>query len=119
MIGYIIFCLMFLLPPMILGLFLAKESEIEEKEKNRILNSVRYVKTDYELDAFDFVENEKIRLENEHKKRLKKITKKYGNNILLGVMSPDDLDAYMREQSYYLQKVKLLDEGLMSFYKNK
>lgn len=119
MVGYIIFCLMFLLPPMIFGLFLTKESEEWEMEKNRILNSARYVETEYEFDPFDFVVDEKIRLENEHKKRINKITKKYGDNILLYEMSPNDLDAYMREKSLYHQKIELLDEGLMGFYKNK
>lgn len=33
-------------------------------------------------------------------------------------MSPDDLDEYLREQSYYNQKTNILHEGLASFYKN-
>lgn len=119
MVAFIIFGLIFALPPMILVILADVKLNQKKKEENRCINEARDVKTNYEFNAFDFVENEKVRLKNEHEKRLKKITKKYRYNILLGKMSPDDLDEYMREQSYYRQKVRLLNEGLIGFYKNK
>lgn len=119
MVGAVIFGLLLLIPPTILLFISSLQAEQEKRQKNRRMNGARYVKIDYELDAYDFVVDEKIRLENEHKKKLKKITKKYGNDFLLYAMSPDDLDEYLREKSYYRQKVRLLDEGLMNFYKNK
>lgn len=119
MVGAIIFGLFLVVPPTILLFISSLQAEQEKRQKNRRMNGARYVKIDYELDAYDFVVNEKIRLENEHEKNLKKITRKYGNDFLLYAMSPDDLDEYMREKSYYSQKMKLLDEGLVNFYKNK
>ena len=119
MVGAIIFGLFLVVPPTILLFISSLQAEQEKRQKNRRMNGARYVKIDYELDAYDFVVNEKIRLENEHEKNLKKITRKYGNDFLLYAMSPDDLDEYMREKSYYSQKMRLLDEGLVNFYKNK
>lgn len=119
MVGAIIFGLFLVAPPTILLFILSLQVEQEKRQKNRRMNGARYVKIDYELDAYDFVINEKIRLENEHNKKIKKITKKYGSDFLLYAMSPDDLDEYMREKSYYRQKMRLLDEGLVNFYKNK
>lgn len=119
MVAFIIFGLIFALPPIVFGSLLDKEVRIKECRKNREINNTRYIKTDYEFDPFDFVVNEKIKLENEHEKTINRITKKYGNDVLLYEMSPDDLDKYMKEQSYYSQKLKFLHEGLMNFYKNK
>ena len=118
-VGAVIFGLFLVVPPTILLFISSLQAEQEKRQKNRRMNGARYVKIDYELDAYDFVVNEKIRLENEHEKNLKKITRKYGNDFLLYAMSPDDLDEYMREKSYYSQKMRLLDEGLVNFYKNK
>ena len=119
MVEAVIFGLFLVVPPTILLFISSLQAEQEKRQKNRRMNGARYVKIDYELDAYDFVVNEKIRLENEHEKNLKKITRKYGNDFLLYAMSPDDLDEYMREKSYYSQKMRLLDEGLVNFYKNK
>ena len=119
MVGAVIFGLLLVIPPTTLLFISSLQTEQEKRQKNRRMNGARYVKIDYELDAYDFVVNEKIRLKNEHEKKLKKITKKYGKGFLLYAMSPDDLDEYLREQSYHRQKMRLLDEGLMNFYKNK
>ena len=119
MIGAVIFCLMVVLPPTILLFILSLQEEQEKRQKNRRMNEERHVKIEYELDVFDFVKEETARLENEHNKKIKKITKKYGSNFLLYAMSPDDLDEYMREQSHYRQKVNMLHEGLGGFYKNR
>ena len=119
MIGAVIFGLMVVLPPTILLFILKLQTEQEEREKNRRMNKERHVKIKYELDAIGFVKEETARLKNEHNKKIKKITKKYGSDFLLYAMSPDDLDEYLRELSYYSQKVSILHEGLESFYKNK
>ena len=118
-IGVVIFGLFLVVPPTILLFISSLQEEQEKRQKNRRMNEARYVKIDYELDAYEFVIDEKIRLENEHEKKLEKITKKYGKDFLLYEMSPDDLDEYLREKSYYRQKVRLLDEGLVNSYKNK
>ena len=119
MIGAVIFGLMVVLPPTILLFILKLQTEQEEREKNRRMNKERHVKIKYELDAIGFVKEETARLKNEHNKKIKKITRKYGSDFLLYAMSPDDLDEYLRELSYYSQKVSILHEGLESFYKNK
>lgn len=119
MIGAVIFGLMVVLPPTILLFILKLKTEQEEREKNRRMNKERHVKIKYELDAIGFVKEETARLKNEHNKKIKKITRKYGSDFLLYAMSPDDLDEYLRELSYYSQKVSILHEGVESFYKNK
>ena len=119
MIGAVIFGLMVVLPPTILLFILKLQTEQEEREKNRRMNKERHVKIKYELDAISFVKEETARLKNEHNKKIKKITRKYGSDFLLYAMSPDDLDEYLRELSYYSQRVSILHEGVESFYKNK
>lgn len=116
MIGVVIFGLLLIAPPTILLFISSSQAEQEKRQKNRRINEARYVKIDYELDVFNFIKEETMKLENEHNKKIKKITKKYGNDFLLYTMSPDDLDAYMIEQSYYSQKVRLLYKGLEGFY---
>lgn len=119
MIAFVILGLMFALPPIAFCFLLDAKLEREKKEKNRQINEARYVKNDYELDAINFVNEEKRRLEELHIKRLSKITKKYNGDFVLGNMTPDDLDEYMREESYHTQKLALLEDGLKEHYKNK
>lgn len=69
MIGLIIFFIILLLPAVIMFFVLAAQLKQEEKQKNIRMNKTRYIKTEYELDAFNFIKEETIRLENEHKKK--------------------------------------------------
>lgn len=117
MIGAVMFGLLLVTPPTILLFILSLQVEQEKRQKNRRMNKARDVKIDYELDVMGFMRNEKSRLKNEHDKKIKRITKKYGNDFLLYAMSPDDLDEYLKEQSYYRQKMRLLDKGLTDYYK--
>ena len=119
MIGAVIFGLILFAPPTMLLFILSLQVQQEKRQKNRRMNEARHVKIEYELDAIGFVKEETARLKNEHNKKIKKITKKYGSDFLLCAMSPDDLDEYLRELSYYRQKVSILHEGIESFYKNK
>ena len=119
MIGAVIFGLFLFAPPTMLLFILSLQVQQEKRQKNRWMNEERHVKIEYELYAIGFVKEEISRLKNEHNKKIKKITKKYGSDFLLYEMSPDDLDEYLRELSYYRQKVSILHEGIESFYKNK
>ena len=119
MIGAVIFGLFLFAPPAMLLFILSLQVQQEKRQKNRRMNEERHVKIEYELDVIGFVKEETARLKNEHNKKIKKITKKYGSDFLLYAMSPDDLDEYLRELSYYRQKVSILHEGIESFYKNK